>query len=349
MTALELALARKNEGRPPVWFMRQAGRYHSHYQGLKAQHSFMDLCKTPALACEVTMGPIRDFNFDAAILFSDLLFPLEAMGMGLTYEPGPKLGWHLKSREDLARLQGGAARAQMISFQEEALRLLTLKLPPTKGLIGFVGGPMTLFSYAVCGGHAGDLDDARQGLTDGRYAGFTEKLRELLVANMSLQIRGGAQALAVFDTSAGEFSLDQYKTHGVPELKRVFEDFKSKHPGTPVIYYSRGTGPAHWELLKGLPIACLGIDWHHDLPEVLKTWTPHFAIQGNVDPEWLHLPADELEKRLKDLFQRVRAAGRVARQAWVCGLGHGVLQKTPEDNVRLFMRIQKKIFGEDCG
>ncbi|MGC2463526.1 MAG: uroporphyrinogen decarboxylase family protein, partial [Steroidobacteraceae bacterium] len=101
---LQQALARRNAGRPPVWFMRQAGRYHRHYQRLRARHDFMDLCKRPELAVEVTLGPIEDFGFDAAILFSDLLFPLEAMGMGLRYEPGPKLDWHLRSTADLARL-----------------------------------------------------------------------------------------------------------------------------------------------------------------------------------------------------------------------------------------------------
>src|SRR5262245_5532124 len=104
MTRLSRTLAKKNEGRPPLWFMRQAGRYHSHYQKLKEKHSFIELCKVPELACEVTMGPIRDFDFDAAILFSDLLFPLEVMGMGLSYDPAPKLGWHVRKREDVARL-----------------------------------------------------------------------------------------------------------------------------------------------------------------------------------------------------------------------------------------------------
>src|SRR3569832_1787563 len=107
MSLFSDALVRRNHGRPPVWFMRQAGRYHSHYQGMRARYSFMDLCKKPDLALEVTMGPIRDFGFDAAILFSDLLFPLEEMGMGLSYEPGPKLSWHLKSIEDASKLTCG--------------------------------------------------------------------------------------------------------------------------------------------------------------------------------------------------------------------------------------------------
>jgi uroporphyrinogen decarboxylase len=346
LNAFEAAIQGENEGRPPVWFMRQAGRYHSHYQALKAKHSFIELCKNPALACEVTMGPIRDFGFDAAILFSDLLFPLEAMGMGLSYDPGPKLGWNLKTRRDLDRLKGGAALAGELAFQGEALRLLQQKLDPSKGLIGFVGGPLTLYCYAAEGGHAGELQDARMGFEDGRYQGFVERLHDLLVANMGLQARSGAQAVAVFDTSAGEFSAAEYAKYGVPALRRVFADFRDRLPGTPIIYYSRGTGPEQWRELEDSGVSCLGVDWRHDLAEVLKNWSPKFAVQGNIDPEWLHLPARELESQLRIVFKKVLMLPKATRRGWICGLGHGVLQRTPEENVRLFLRIQKEMFGE---
>ena len=122
-TLLTAAVNRRNTGRPPVWMMRQAGRYHSHYQSLKRYNDFLALCKDPGLAAETAMGPVHDFNFDAAILFSDLLFPLEAMGMGLTYDPGPKLAFHLHSLGDVDMLTGGAERAQFMQFQAEAVRL----------------------------------------------------------------------------------------------------------------------------------------------------------------------------------------------------------------------------------
>src|SRR6185437_10887260 len=141
------ALRRENDSRPPVWLMRQAGRYHSHYQRLKGRHTFMDLCRKPELACEVTLGPVRDFGFDAAILFSDLLFPLEAMGTGLRYDPGPKLDRHLRAIEDLNWLRGGKELASQLVFQAEALTRIRAELSPDKGLLGFVGGPLTLFCY----------------------------------------------------------------------------------------------------------------------------------------------------------------------------------------------------------
>src|SRR6185437_6011753 len=130
------ALRRENDSRPPVWLMRQAGRYHSHYQRLKGRHTFMDLCRKPELACEVTLGPVRDFGFDAAILFSDLLFPLEAMGTGLRYDPGPKLDRHLRSPADLEWLKGGRELASFVSFQAEAMREIRQALPSEKGLLG---------------------------------------------------------------------------------------------------------------------------------------------------------------------------------------------------------------------
>ena len=277
------ALARRNAARPPVWFMRQAGRYHRHYQVLRARHEFMDLCKVPALACEVTMGPIEDFGFDAAILFSDLLFPLEAMGMGLRYAPGPLLDWHLRGLDDLPRLQGGAARAAHMDFQAEAIRLLKQRLPSDRALIGFVGGPFTLFAYAAAGSHE-NATQALSGLENGTYAAFNEKLLDLLAANMKLQAAAGTDCVALFDTAAGEIDAATYGTHVVPVLADLLARFRRLDPTTPVTYYSRGTGPAYWDQLFGLPFQCLGVDWRHSMPEVLTRYADRWAIQGNVDP-----------------------------------------------------------------
>jgi uroporphyrinogen decarboxylase len=342
-TLLTAALARRNTARPPVWFMRQAGRYHRHYQVLRARHEFMDLCKVPALACEVTMGPIEDFGFDAAILFSDLLFPLEAMGMGLRYEPGPVLDWHLRGLDDLRRLQGGAARAAHMEFQADAIRLLKQRLPSDRALIGFVGGPFTLFAYAAAGSHQGFAKDAV--LVPGLYEGFCEELIPLLAGNMALQAEAGADCVALFDTAAGVLTPAQFAAQIAAPLREVIRLFRARCPLTPLIYYSRDTGPDHWQALHGLDIQCLGVDWRHDLADTLTAQTPRWAVQGNIDPEWLHLPAGDLEARVRAVFGRVRALPAEARAGWICGLGHGVLQHTPEENVRLVLRVQREVFG----
>src|SRR3954462_9607751 len=143
------AVSRSPQRTPPIWLMRQAGRYHRHYQALRAQHSFMDLCKQPELAAEVALGPVRDFDFDAAILFSDLLFPLEALGMGLEYtDHGPQLGWKL-NEQTIAQLRSVEDAWPHLLFQGQAMRATRARIPGDRSVIGFVGGPWTLFVYAV--------------------------------------------------------------------------------------------------------------------------------------------------------------------------------------------------------
>jgi len=343
-TALTAALARRNSGRPPVWMMRQAGRYHGHYQSLKRYVDFLTLCRDPRFAAETALGPIHDFNFDAAILFSDLLFPLEAMGMGLSYAPGPKLSFHLRSPQDLARLTGGEDKAQALRFQSEAMKLTRARLRPDKGLIGFVGGPFTLYVYAAAGSHE-NAREALGGLSNGLYDGFNERLLDLLARNMADQAAAGADNVAVLDTAAGEVDATVFASRIVPVLGELLARFRKLDARTPVTYYSRGTGPAQWRALEGLPIACLGIDWRHDLAEVLTAFGDRWAIQGNVDPEWLLLPATEMETRVRGVFERVLALPASAREGWICGLGHGILQKTPEANVRRFVTLQRELFG----
>ena len=344
-TLLGAALARRNEGRPPVWFMRQAGRYHRHYQLLRAKHDFIALCKVPELAAEVTMGPINDFGFDAAILFSDLLFPLEAMGLGLRYEPGPKLDWYLEKTSDLPRLRGGAAAAQDMEFQAEAIRQIRPRLGSDRALIGFVGGPLTLYAYAVAGSHEGFTRQGPNGLDNGLYAGFCERLNELLAANMVLQAKAGADAVAIFDTAAGSLDPAGFAKHAAGPLAAVIKEFRKSCPTTPIVYYSRETGPAHWATLHGLDIQCLGVDWRHDLADTLSAQTPHWALQGNIDPDWLLLPAAELETRVRAVYTKVLALPAAVRAGWVSGLGHGVLQTTPVSNVRLVLKIQREMFA----
>src|SRR5438874_11201099 len=184
------AIARRPQSTPPIWLMRQAGRYHSHYQALRAKHSFMDLCKQPELAAEVTIGPVLDFDFDAAILFSDLLFPLEALGMGLEYtDDGPQLGWKLTS-QTRSRISDVDEAWPHLLFQGDAVRETRALLSADKSLIGFVGGPWTLFVYAVEGTHK-NVERAVKELK--LFEQFCETLVPLLVRNIELQLASGAE------------------------------------------------------------------------------------------------------------------------------------------------------------
>lgn len=323
----------------PVWFMRQAGRYHSHYQGIKKNSDFMTMCKNPELACEVTLGPIQDFGFNAAILFSDLLFPLEQLGMGLSYHSGPPtLEWHLQSKEDIQKLKLKAPGEEFYKFQGEACKLLRERLPKDVTLLGFVGAPFTLYTYAVEGSHAGNLVSAKQGLFDGRFEAFCNILMPELLKEMLVQANNGAQAVALFDTAAGELCVTDYKEFIVPKITALLKEFKAKSPKTKVIYYSKHTQAGFIKALDLTNIDVIGVDWRCDLVEIQKLLPPHCFIQGNLDPAWLHLPNEIMLKKAAAYYQDLRDRGLDFKR-WVAGLGHGVLIQTPEENVRTLVKL----------
>jgi len=294
----------------PVWFMRQAGRYHSHYQNIKKDSDFMTMCKDPELACEVTLGPIQDFGFNAAILFSDLLFPLEQLGMGLSYHSGPPtLEWHLQNPDDIKKLKVVAPGEEFYKFQGDACKLIRERLPKDVTLLGFVGAPFTLYTYAVEGSHAGNLVSAKQGLFDGRFEAFTNILMPELLNEMLVQARNGAQAIALFDTAAGELCVSDYHEFIVPKISKLLKEFKAQSPKTKIIYYSKHTQAGFIKALDLTNIDVIGVDWRCDLVEIQKLLPPHVFIQGNLDPAWLHLPWEILEKKAAHYYQDLRDRG----------------------------------------
>jgi len=231
------------------------------------------------------------------------------------------------------------------TFQAEAIRLLRPRLGAERALIGFVGGPFTLYAYAVAGSHEGFAREGLPGLESGLYAGFTERLCELLAANMALQVQAGADCVAILDTAAGALDAASFSRWAAGALAPVMRAFRRQYPHTPVIYYSRDTGPAHWAALTDLTLQCLGVDWRQDLPQTLRDQGERWSVQGNIDPHWLLLAPEALESRLRDWFGRLAAMPASLRHGWVCGLGHGVLPQTPESNVRLTLALQREILG----
>jgi uroporphyrinogen decarboxylase len=329
------ALKRTPQQCPPVWFMRQAGRYHQHYQKLRAENSFMDLCKKPRLAAEVALGPIEDFDFDVSILFSDLLFPLEAMGMGLEYSPGPKLSWHLTSLDDLKKLDTSARALETLQFQKEACIETRKVLPANKSFIGFVGGPWTLFSYAAGGSHEAQQVKRLISL----YEGFSDLLLPLLKQNIQLQLDGGVETVMVLDTSAGDLSPGMYRDYVVPQIKHLAESFPGK-----LGYYTKHTNHEHLEKYFHVPqLAGLGVDHRWDLAKLFAN-SPGI-VQGNFDQQLLFLKPNEFEKEFRRWMAPLQALAPEQRRGWVCGLGHGVLPQTPEANVRAFVKMVREVFG----
>ena len=328
------ALARRPQPTPPIWLMRQAGRYHKHYQELRAKHSFMDLCKQPELAAEVALGPVLDFGFDAAILFSDLLFPLEALGMGLQYtEQGPRLEWRIdeKSISQMRRVDDAWPRLQ---FQGEALRATRERLPRDCSLIGFIGGPWTLFVYAVEGTHKGSLNESKKLLP--LFQRFCDTLVPLLERNIQLQLDHGAELVMIFDTAAGELAPNIFLSEVVPQLQALTALNPSR-----IGYYSKATQPAHLHhpLFNEGFIAGLGIDHRWDLTEAVELF-PHGFVQGNFDQALLLVARADLQKHLRSYLAEMIGNPPAG---WICGLGHGVLPETPEDNVRLFVDTVREV------
>ena len=327
-------ITENNQTQVPVWFMRQAGRYHSHYQNIRKDQEFMNMCKNPKLAHEITHGPIDEFDFDAAILFSDLLFPLEQIGMGLSYHSGPPtLEVKLDELNDLKKLKVIEESKTFYQFQADALTLLKESLPSHKTLLGFVGAPFTLYSYAVEGAHKGNLISSKLGLFDGRYHGFVELLYENLLDEMKIQANGGADAICLFDTACGEVSFDLFKKYILPTIRQLTKDFKKAYPDKKIVYYSKMT---HLDYLKEIQddnIDVLGFDWRMNLTQALDELGNEYYLQGNLDPSLLFLPWNELETQLHSLWEKVQAS-KTSAEKWICGLGHGVLPKTPQENVK---------------
>ncbi|MBT6325946.1 MAG: uroporphyrinogen decarboxylase [Bdellovibrionales bacterium] len=318
----------------PVWFMRQAGRYHNHYQNIKKDSDFNTMCKEPILACEITHGPISDFNFDAAILFSDLLFPLENLNFGLSYKSGPPtLERRLENTNEITKFRSLQPAKDFYQFQKEALTLLKKSLPVDKTLLGFIGAPFTLYAYACEGSHAGNLTNSKLGFFDHRFENFMEVLLPELLTNMFVQAEGGADAICLFDTAAGELTLSDYKDFALPKIKILTKEFKKKYPETKIIYYSKHTNLTYLQEIQDENIDVLGIDWRVNLPDALNLLSQDYYIQGNLDPSYLHLPWEKLQTKLEFQWQSLTNAN-VDFSKWISGLGHGVLQHTPEMNVK---------------
>ncbi len=335
----QAALKREPQIIPPIWLMRQAGRYHKHYQALRAKHGFVELCKIPELAAETTMGPIRDFDFDAAILFSDLLFPLEAMGMGLKYDPAPQLEFQLNP-ETFSRLRGGDEAKAILDFQGVATQACREVLPKDKSLIGFVGGPWTLFVYAVEGSHKGSLTQSKKLLLN-LYPRFCELLLPLIEYTTERQLKGGAEVVMIFDTAAGELSPADFELFNAPWLAKLAAKFPGK-----LGYYGKGTTEAHLgsPILQASNFAGRGIDHRFEISKILPNHTRGF-LQGNFDQSLLHLEPADFQKALQRYLAPIRELSPLQRAGWVAGLGHGVLPQTPEANVKSYVETIRKTFG----
>lgn len=311
----------------PVWLMRQAGRYMEEYRELRAKFSFLDLCKRPDLAAEITVTPVERLGVDAAILFADILLLLEPMGVGLEYtkEDGPMIQRPVRTGADVDRLlEFDPERA--LPFVFETVRKSCAALNGKVPLIGFSGAPFTLASYLIEGGGSRNYLHTKHLIYSdpGAWSALMERLSRAIVGYLNGQIAAGAQAVQLFDSWVGCMSPDDYQQYVLPHARATIEGLT---PGTPVINFSTGTAGL-LELIRAAGGDIIGVDWRVNLDEAWERVGFDVGIQGNLDPVALFAPPDEIRRRVREILRR--ADGRPGH---IFNLGHGVLPNTPVDHV----------------
>ena len=322
-----MACRRKPTKVTPIWLMRQAGRYMKEYRALRRKHSFLEMCKTPELAAKVTLLPVEQFDVDAAILFSDILIPLEPMGIELEFKgnEGPVFHRPIREIRQIKKLRRIEPEKD-VPFLLDAIRMVRRELNGKVPLIGFSGAPFTLASYIIEGGHSKNYA-LTKGMMYQNRAGWDllmEKLTRVLIPYLNAQVKAGAQALQVFDSWVGCLSPNDYEEYVLPHSKKIFDEVDRS---VPIIHF----GTVSSTLLEGMKRAggnVIGVDWRIDLGEAWARLGYDVAIQGNLDPVILLGSPELIEREIKRILKQ--AGGRPGH---IFNLGHGILPNTPVDNV----------------
>jgi uroporphyrinogen decarboxylase len=311
----------------PVWLMRQAGRYMPEYRKLRSEFSFLDLCKRPDLAAEITVTPVERLGVDAAILFADILLILEPMGLGLEYskDDGPVIDAQIRSRSDVEQLQEFEPEEALSSVMETVRKsraALNGKVP----LIGFSGAPFTLASYIIEGGGSRNYLRTKKLIYSdpGAWRALMERLSAAVGKYLNAQIAAGAEAVQIFDSWVGCLSPDDYQKYVLPHMKATIAAIT---PGTPVIHFSTGTA-GMLKLIKEAGGDVIGLDWRIHLDQGWAQIGYDVGVQGNLDPAALLASPKQIRLGVEDILKR--AAGKPGH---IFNLGHGVLPETPVDHV----------------
>ncbi len=322
------ACARRPVDATPVWLMRQAGRYLPEYRAIREKLSFVEMCMRPDVAAEVTLQPLRRFDLDAAIIFADILLPLEPMGIGFHFTPedGPVIERPVRGAADLAGVHTIDAAADL-QYVMDAIRLVRHELGERVPLIGFSGAPFTLASYIVEGGHSRNYAHVKKLMyedpaTFGRLMGL---ISEVVVDYLLAQIAAGAQVVQLFDSWVGWLGPYDYEHLVLPYVRAVIDKVKGK--GAPVIYFGNGAS-AMLDHVATAGSEVIGVDWRIDID---RAWDQlgDVAVQGNLDPITLLGPPAAIEERVADIIDRVGG-----RPGHIFNLGHGLVPQTPPDNVK---------------
>jgi len=336
------ACRRQPVDRTPVWLMRQAGRYLPEYRKIRERHSLLEICRTPELAVEVTLQPLRRFALDAAIIFADLLLPFEPMGVDFEFAAGEGPVIHTPVRD-----AGAVERLRPVDPDEslgyvlEAIRMVRPELGGA-ALIGFAGAPFTLASYLIEGGSSRNyLHTKRLMYQDpATWHGLMRKLSIVVSDFLRAQIRAGAQAVQLFDSWVGALSPADYREYVLPHSRFVFEALA--HLDAPKIHFGTGTSSL-LELMRDAGGEVIGIDWRIDLDMAWERLGPRVAVQGNLDPVALFGPPHVLKQRVQEILGR--AAGRPGH---IFNLGHGILPETQPESVAAMIQTVHEYALLEC-
>src|SRR5437870_8025420 len=332
MSAPESRLVKACKAQPvdrtPIWFMRQAGRYMPQYRAIRKQYSLIEICKQPKLAAEVTITAAEELGVDAAIIFADLLLPLEVMGLPFRFSAGegPVIEKPVRERESIARLR--TDRAADLAYVSEAVRLVCQHFATGLPVIGFCGAPFTLASYMIEGGGSRNYVHTKE-MMYSSPAAWDELMRKLVavVSEYAVeQVRAGADVMQIFDSWVGCLSVEDYRRYVLPRTTELVRTLQKT--GAPIIYF--GTESASLlPAMKQTGAEVIGLDWRIPLDDGWRSVGSAGAVQGNLDPVLLFADWKELRSRAEEVLRR--AGGRPGH---IFNLGHGILPETPVENVK---------------
>ena len=335
------ALRSQPVDRPPVWMMRQAGRHLPEYRAVRAGRTFMEVVRTPELAAEVTIQPVRRYGLDAAILFSDILTIPEALGVEVTFPKGvgPRLKPTVQTAEEIIALPAGDVRGSL-DYVAGAVRETRRQLGEETALLGFSGAPWTLACYMIEGGSSKSYATIRSMLhRDPKTLGILlDHLADLVIDYLRMQVEAGVDAVQLFDTWAGELRREDYERVVLPSTRRIIDALKSD--GTPIVHFAKHPGHLLESSLSAHPTA-VGVDWRVDLAHAAtRAATVGACVQGNLDPAELFADPAWIRARVREMHAAVGD-----KTGHVMNLGHGIWPSTPISGVEAFVGAVKELAG----
>ena len=335
--------------RTPIWIMRQAGRYLPEYRALRERYDFLTSCRTPELACEITLQPVRRLGVDAAILFSDILVPLPGMGVDVAFNPGPQLARTIRSAADVRQLRVPDPE-ECTGYVLDAIRLLRRELAETVPLIGFAGAPLTMAAYLVEGGATKSFEAFKRllfGAPDTAEA-LLRVCTDTVAAYLSAQVQAGAQAAMLFDTWAGQFAPSDVVSTVLPRVRDVVDAVRQAAvargvPDLPIIYYA-GEAAGWLDACRATGANVIGVDWRMRLDSARARLGEGIAIQGNLDPGiLLGEPSIIRREAARVIAEAGGGSGRGPARGHIFNLGHGILPSTPPDHAKLLVETVRAL------